>query len=93
MSIHLTPDLEAVIRQKVKIGLYSSADEALREAVRLLDERDRRLEWLRAELAVGEEQEKRGELVGLTPQRFAEIKRRARENARQGKPIKDAVKP
>jgi hypothetical protein len=63
------------------------------ETMRLLMERKRKLRWLRAELAFGEEQERRGELIELTHERLEEIKRRAFENARDGKPIKDAVKP
>ena len=41
MSVSLTPDLELFVLQKVESGLYPSADEVLREALRLLDERDR----------------------------------------------------
>ncbi len=88
----LNPRLEALIRDKVDRGLYASADGVVEVAIRLLDERDR-LIWPRAELAIGEEQERRGELIELTDDRFDEIKRQARENARNGKPIKDAVKP
>jgi len=55
--------------------------------------RERKLRWLRDELAVGEAQERRGELVELTPERFEKIKRQAFANARDGKPVKDAVKP
>ncbi len=88
----LSPRLEALIRDKVDRGLYASADGVVEVAIRLLDERDR-LIWPRAELAIGEEQERRGELIELTDDRFDEIKRQARENARNGKPIKDAVKP
>jgi putative addiction module CopG family antidote len=38
MSIVLDSQSEALIRQKVDAGLYADADEAIREAVRLLDE-------------------------------------------------------
>jgi hypothetical protein len=44
-------------------------------------------------LAIGEAQERRGELIELTPERFAAIVRRARDDARDGKPIRDAVQP
>lgn len=41
MNISLTPKLEELVKQKVETGLYNSASEVIREALRLLDERDR----------------------------------------------------
>ena len=35
------PYLESMVRQKVESGLYTSASEVLREALRLMDEQDR----------------------------------------------------
>ncbi len=40
MNINLTPYLESMVRQKVESGLYTSASEVLREALRLMDEQD-----------------------------------------------------
>lgn len=40
MNINLTPQLEEMVRQKVLSGLYTSASEVLREALRLMDEKD-----------------------------------------------------
>jgi antitoxin ParD1/3/4 len=40
MNINLTPQLEEMVRQKVASGLYTSASEVVREALRLMDERD-----------------------------------------------------
>jgi antitoxin ParD1/3/4 len=93
MNVSLTPQLEEMIHQKVETGLYNNASEVVREALRLLDERDRRLQWLRAEIAIGEEQMARGELITFTRERFEQIKREARESALSGEPVKDAVKP
>ena len=51
MNVNLTPQLEALVRQKVASGLYSSASEVVREALRLMEEQDRmwavKLEHLR----------------------------------------------
>ena len=88
MSIVLPPQVEDMVRHKVESGLYPSADEVLMEALRLLDEHDRR-RWLQHALAEGE----RGEATELTPERMEAIFQRALENSRQGKPVKDAVKP
>ena len=41
MNINLTPQLEDLVRQKVASGLYTSASEVVREALRLMDEKDR----------------------------------------------------
>ncbi len=57
MNINLTPQLEAMIRQKVDSGLYNSASEVVRDALRLMDEKDRlraaKLNQLRQELQEG----------------------------------------
>jgi Arc/MetJ-type ribon-helix-helix transcriptional regulator len=62
---------------------FDSRSEALREAVRLLDERDH-LQHLRALLAVGLEQADRGELIELTPELLDEIDREVDERLRRG---------
>jgi antitoxin ParD1/3/4 len=93
MNVSLAPHLESMVRHKVESGHYNTASEVVREALRLLEEHDRRLEWLRTEIAIGDEQIARGELIDFTPERLKQIKREARENAGSGKPIKDAVKP
>ena len=57
MNVSLTPHLEELVKKKVDSGLYGSASEVMREALRLLEERDRlhamRLEELRAEIRKG----------------------------------------
>jgi len=65
MNVSLTKELEEFVNRKVASGRYTSASEVVREALRLLEERDRlrqvRLEELRRDLAVGMEQLDRGE--------------------------------
>jgi antitoxin ParD1/3/4 len=41
MNINLTPQLEDMVRKKVASGLYTSASEVVREALRLMEEQDR----------------------------------------------------
>jgi antitoxin ParD1/3/4 len=57
MNVSLTPQLEELVQKKVSSGLYGSASEVMREALRLLEERDRvqalRLEELREEMRKG----------------------------------------
>jgi len=67
MNMLLTPYLEEQVKLKVESGLYNSVSEVIREALRLLDERDylqkRRLEALRKDIAAGIEQADRGDLI------------------------------
>lgn len=57
MNVSLTPRLEALVRMKVDSGLYSSASEVVREALRLMEERPEsrvaKLEALRRDIAAG----------------------------------------
>jgi antitoxin ParD1/3/4 len=66
MNVSLTPELEQFVQAKVKSGRYLSASEVVREALRLLEERDRlyqtRLADLQKEIALGVESAERGEL-------------------------------
>lgn len=40
MNINLTPQLEEMVRAKVSSGLYNSASEVVREALRLMERED-----------------------------------------------------
>ena len=40
MNVHLTPELEELVQNKVKTGRYHSASEVVREALLLLEEHD-----------------------------------------------------
>ncbi|MCH8241735.1 MAG: type II toxin-antitoxin system ParD family antitoxin, partial [Planctomycetes bacterium] len=66
MNVSLTPMLEELVQQKVATGLYNSASEVIREALRLLEERDElrkvRLGRLRKEISVGLDQLERDEV-------------------------------
>lgn len=57
MNVSLTPELENLVNQKVKTGLYNSASEVLREGLRLLQQRDEmreaKLNALRVEIQKG----------------------------------------
>jgi antitoxin ParD1/3/4 len=53
LSITLPPEMASFIRQKVESGLYGSNSEIIREAMRGLMERERRLERLDGAIALG----------------------------------------
>ncbi len=40
MNVHLTPELEQVVQAKVQSGRYNSASEVVREALRIMEQRD-----------------------------------------------------
>jgi antitoxin ParD1/3/4 len=84
MNISLTPHFEELVKGKVESGLYNSASEVMREALRLLEERDQlrelRLEELRREIQKGIDS------GASTPLDMEEIKARGRKRlaAQQG---------
>ncbi len=59
MNVNLTPQLEELVRAKVDSGMYTSASEVVREALRLMDEQDRlrlaKLDELRREIRRGQD--------------------------------------
>jgi antitoxin ParD1/3/4 len=66
LNINLTPELENMVRQKVAGGLYNSASEVVREALRLMEAQDQlhavRLEQLRQDIQEGLDSGSAGEL-------------------------------
>lgn len=69
MNVSLTPQLESFVQEKVASGLYTSASEVIREALRMMEEQDHlkaiKLEALRKEIDKGLAQLERGEHVPL----------------------------
>ena len=76
MNVTLTPDLERLVDERVATGQYRSAVEVIREALRLLKERDVAFKELQRDIAAGLEQLDRGEADILD---IAAIKARARQ--------------
>nr|MBS0019203.1 type II toxin-antitoxin system ParD family antitoxin [Gammaproteobacteria bacterium] len=60
MHVSLTPELEKIVKEKVRSGLYNNASEVIREALRFMETHEEliyqlKLERLRAKLAEGEQ--------------------------------------
>jgi antitoxin ParD1/3/4 len=57
MNVNLTPQLEELVRAKVATGMYNSASEVVRDALRLMAQNDHaqsiKLEQLRQEIQLG----------------------------------------
>jgi putative addiction module CopG family antidote len=92
MSIQLSPEAEAVVRQLVDRGDYDDPEAVIDHALRALLERGQ-LSRLKAAIAVGDEQAARGQVVPWTPDFLDRLKREAAENVRLGRPFKDEVIP
>ena len=69
MEITLPPELQAIVNEKVESGQYLSPSDVVREALRVLNDRDAaresRLADIRRKVAEGLEQAERGETVGF----------------------------
>jgi antitoxin ParD1/3/4 len=67
MHISLTENLETMVKSKVKSGLYNNASEVIREALRMMHERDAavkaRYADFRHQAVLGYEQGERGEFA------------------------------
>jgi len=79
MNVHLSEDLERLVREKVDSGLYRSADDVISTALRALEERDQELN-ARA-TAFQSEIEERLVSGPATPMDFSELKKSIREEA------------
>ena len=66
ITVTLPPELEAFIEERVASGRFATAGEAVREGLRLLEEREQEREAvlteLRQEIEIGVEQAKAGKL-------------------------------
>lgn len=84
MNVILTGELEGIVKERVASGLYSSPTEVVREALRLIAERDRLMalqrELLRQDVQAGLDQLDRGEVARPTA---AQIKRRVTARLRR----------
>ena len=88
MNVSLTRELEVLVQEKVGSGMYRSASEVIREALRLLKERDdlRRahLAELRKEVAVGLDEAARGEVIRCeTPEQLRRLGDEVKAGGRQ----------
>ena len=87
MNVNLSPQLDEMVRQKVASGLYTSASEVVREALRLMEQQDciraAKLEQLRHDIRDGINS---GESTPWNPDEIKQEgrkKRAARSNAAQ----------
>lgn len=82
MNLSLTPELEQLVSDKVKTGMYQTASEVVREGLRLLRERDQRLESLRRDVRAGFEAVERGEFTEYDESNLQELGDRVKARGR-----------
>jgi putative addiction module CopG family antidote len=92
MLVDLDPQLESTIREKAQSGQYIDANDVVREALELLEERDRHMQ-LRAAVKLGIDDVAAGSVRAWTPDRLAELKRTAEAEDSQGAPISADAQP
>jgi antitoxin ParD1/3/4 len=80
MNVSLTPELEKIVAERVASGRYASASEVIREALRLLEERDQ-LKQLRQEVQRGLEQLDQGRQRPFDNRALESIKSEGRKRA------------
>lgn len=91
MTHDSTLSLETQLRQTLKAGLSNNPQQAIREALLLLEQNQ--IDRLNAALATGIAQSKQGNVIELTPDVWDEIEREADEADRLGLPIDPDVRP
>lgn len=80
MNVSLTPELEKYIQDKVETGRYTSASEVVREALRLLEQKE--IKEFQAELDRRIASLDRGE--GIDGEKFiADVKKRTKAHQRK----------
>jgi antitoxin ParD1/3/4 len=88
MNVNLGSTLDKFVGEMLRSGLYQSQSEILREALRLLKEREQAKKYelarLRREIALGTEQAERGELIDGEAG-FARLRKRSRTRKRAKK--------
>ena len=87
MNISLTPELEQLVNDKVKSGMYQTASEVIREGLRLLKEREERLESLRRDVRAGFDAVERGEYTDFDASNVQRLSKRVK--ARGQKRLQD----
>ncbi|HWK81829.1 MAG TPA: type II toxin-antitoxin system ParD family antitoxin [Thermomicrobiales bacterium] len=79
------PQLEEIVRKKVESGMYGSASEVIREAIRLMDHQ--------ADIAEADAEFERGEYFVESPAFWASVQEEAERMEREGIEPAPKVRP
>src|SRR5258708_39605799 len=77
MNVSLTPELEKMIREKVESGMYQTASEVVREALRIMQNkgktREERIAELQREIQIGLDDLANGRYIEITKENEKEF--------------------
>jgi putative addiction module CopG family antidote len=93
MAMQIPRDLESDIREKVASGRFENEADVVREALRLLDRREKRVFELRASIEENLAAVERGEGVELTEDLWDRLSQEAESRSAQGHRPKPDVCP
>jgi putative addiction module CopG family antidote len=82
MEVHLTPDQEAFVRQGIESGRFHNAEEAIKEALSLWEERERTRAEILAAVDRAEASLARGEGRTITPESMRELAEEIKQRGR-----------
>lgn len=87
MNVSLTDELEAWVQTRVESGLYRTGSEVVREAIRLLRERDElkelRREELRSLVRAGLDDADSGRLIDFNSELIEQVKKNGRKRLKR----------
>lgn len=93
MQITLPPEAQAIVDREIEAGRFSTQEEVIVKALKLLDDEQLVYDPMRDPKVVEAiAQADRGESRELTEEVWNEIRERANQDARNGVPIPDDVK-
>ena len=84
MALQFPADIEVNIRELVATGRFKDEAEVVREALRLLDKREQRVQEFRASIQAGLAAIERGEGIELTDEVWDRLDREAQERIARG---------
>ena len=100
MNVHLTPELEQMVQSKVQTGRYNSASEVVREALRLMEDRDLVKAEIRKKILAGVQSARAGTVLDgdavfgqIEAELDEEIRTKAGKKAKRERPGSDASLP
>lgn len=82
MEVHLTPDQQAFVRQAIESGRVQSEQDAIREALSLWEEKERRRTEILAAVDVAEASLADGHGLPLTEDSLSELSKRVKDRGR-----------
>ncbi len=93
MHINLSSEMEGFIKRKVAGGLYGSATEVIRDALRRMEAEETRIAVWHAAIKKGNDQLDRGEGVDYTPDALNDITKDAISAMHSDSPMDPDVLP